>query len=466
MKKKVSFIGLLAASAVLLSACQPTPGEAAVADKSSGLLKIISEPALTTNQLIDMAPEVWKEDLDFQNGVQVNIDASIEMPDVAAYPVIEVTPHLFTQQEAQKYVDILMQGKPAFEMSTVRSKADVETDILRIKADIEHIKVMEGLTEEQRELKLQQSENELEPFEEEYQNAPAEAPEPVSAEVVFRPYSDTSEAIQIQANIDGNVPVFFEMYASVNGIDNILSFIKSDRIRKYNVQVEAKDQLAGMKLSKQDAQKIAMAFLESIGIADIDLAKTEAFSDDYADNAADDPADNPKTQKCYVFYFSRIISGIPVTTDDFSTGITGDSDKYDQVWPAELIRVWVDDSGVYGLFWGNMDNMGQVLNKNVALLDFDKIMDIFKKQIFYEKTWNNGPEYSDCMINIKKIKLGMMRVRLQDNQYVYLPVWDFIGDWTYNYTSAEGVSLSGQYDVSLLTLNAIDGSVIDRDLGY
>ena len=323
------------------------------------------------------------------------------------------------------------------------------------------------MTEDQRDRKLEELERELKDFEAEHQKAPKEAPKRIPATVAFQPYSDTSKAIQIQSILDNNVPAKLEMHVSNNGIDTILAFFKSDRERKYNVAVKAKDQLAGMAFSKQDALEQAVAFLESIGIADTQLAKTEAFSDGYAAGNMADLADNPDTQKSYQFYFVRSISGIPVTPNDFSTGITGDDNqKYDQVWPAEMIRIWVDDGGVYGFFWSNMDDFVQVLNENVALLDYDKIIDIFKKQIFFQRTWSSDPPYADNTIVIEKITLGMMRVRLQDNQYVYLTVWDFIGDWTHKNTETDDVSLYEEYDVSFLTINAIDGSIIDRDLGY
>jgi len=463
MIRKMFSTGLLIALVILSAACQSTPEKAAVAEKNRSLMKVIAEPAITASQWIESAPEDWQETLEYQNGVQVMIDADIEIPDVTLFPVVEVSPHRFSQEEARKYVDVLLQGKPIFEINTVRTQSDVEAELLSIEADIEHIKRTEGMKEEQRNTKLEELDRELKSLKDEYQRAPEKAPDLEPASVVFQPCSDTSEAIRIQANTDNNVPAELEMYTSDNGIDSILSFLLSDRRRKYNIPVEAREQFDGMTLSRQDAIQKAKDCLKSIGLSDMLLVKTEAFSDGYGDECGVSLSDNPKTNKCYQFYFTRSVEGIPVTADDFSDGLTGgDDQRFDQVWPAESIRVWVDDGGVFGIFWGNMGDMGQILNKNVALLDIDEIMDKFKKQIFYEKTWNNGTEYTDDTITIKKIKLGMMRIRLQDKQYAYLPIWDFIGDWTYK-DEADGYEAS---DISLLTLNAIDGSVIDRELGY
>lgn len=53
---------------------------------------------------------------------------------------------------------------------------------------------------------------------------------------------------------------------------------------------------------------------------------------------------------------------------------------------------------------------------------------------------------------VSKITLGYMRVRSMNapDTYELIPVWDFF---------------EGEFD-SLLTVNAIDGTIIDRDYGY
>jgi hypothetical protein len=49
-----------------------------------------------------------------------------------------------------------------------------------------------------------------------------------------------------------------------------------------------------------------------------------------------------------------------------------------------------------------------------------------------------------------------------------VPVWDFIADMTLegDTTTQEGTKDEGQQNVSILTINAINGTVIDRQQGY
>jgi len=79
--------------------------------------------------------------------------------------------------------------------------------------------------------------------------------------------------------------------------------------------------------------------------------------------------------------------------------------------------------------------------------------------MFYQRTWTASADEKN-IITIKHVVLGLMRVRMKENEYVYMPVWDFIGDWETN------GDVGFHHNVSFLTLNAVDGSVIDRAKGY
>lgn len=67
---------------------------------------------------------------------------------------------------------------------------------------------------------------------------------------------------------------------------------------------------------------------------------------------------------------------------------------------------------------------------------------------------------------------GFMNLLQTANPGVLVPVWDFFGSFEGFYTEeqqAQGAPETfGNYDtnMSYLTINAIDGSVIDRGLGY
>ena len=78
---------------------------------------------------------------------------------------------------------------------------------------------------------------------------------------------------------------------------------------------------------------------------------------------------------------------------------------------------------------------------------------------------------------ITKIVLGYARVKMSDsNTYILVPVWDFFG--TYEAINngdkqnpnrneySQQMDNTQNFMHSFLTINAVDGSVIDRSLGY
>ena len=77
--------------------------------------------------------------------------------------------------------------------------------------------------------------------------------------------------------------------------------------------------------------------------------------------------------------------------------------------------------------------------------------------------------YSDIRVQIMEIRLGYMYT-LQKNtpgEYVLTPVWDFVGTVEYRRQKNGKITAeSSEPFKSRLTINAIDGTVIDRDYGY
>ena len=68
---------------------------------------------------------------------------------------------------------------------------------------------------------------------------------------------------------------------------------------------------------------------------------------------------------------------------------------------------------------------------------------------------------------VDRIVFGYTRLDFKDDMYRYklVPVWDFFGTY-YHYRDGElTVSHTEDYN-SLLTINAMDGTVIDRRFGF
>ena len=97
-------------------------------------------------------------------------------------------------------------------------------------------------------------------------------------------------------------------------------------------------------------------------------------------------------------------------------------------------------------------------NENVTLLPFERVMEIFEKQVFMNVYLDGG----ERTVKVTDVFFSYRCVKMRDSdQYYLLPAWDFVG---YD-TLCEGKGLVKWKD-SILSINAVDGSILNDLLGY
>ena len=94
------------------------------------------------------------------------------------------------------------------------------------------------------------------------------------------------------------------------------------------------------------------------------------------------------------------------------------------------------------------------------LKSFDEIKDTFEKMVMITNAKTDSELDSGVTVQVNRAVLGYARISEADSYDTGLlvPVWDFEGKVTDEYGS--------EYMGSVMTINAIDGSIIDRSLGY
>lgn len=127
----------------------------------------------------------------------------------------------------------------------------------------------------------------------------------------------------------------------------------------------------------------------------------------------------------------------------------------------ESMTVVVGNDGVCSFSWSNPMVMGEVLSEDVALKSFDEIVEIIQNHlaISYENfLFSDGYEMGEDL-ELGKITFGMMRIQNKDDEenYTLIPVWDV---FAMDYYGDAPMSLS------MMTINAMDGSIISRENGY
>lgn len=145
-------------------------------------------------------------------------------------------------------------------------------------------------------------------------------------------------------------------------------------------------------------------------------------------------------------FYTRTLE-LPVTYDPLQP-----NDPYYNMPPHESIQVVINDDGVQMVYYNAPLEITGVLQENCALLPFEQMMEIARSVMSLKYAYQESRQ-GEWQCTVTEIRLGYMRIRSKNSPDVYefVPVWDFF----------EAQSLN-----SLLTINAIDGTVIDRAYGY
>ena len=171
----------------------------------------------------------------------------------------------------------------------------------------------------------------------------------------------------------------------------------------------------------------------------------------------------------YRFYYTRVLNGIPVSYVYVQGGADTKSrvqtTMYAPVPPYEKLFIDVGENGIFQIQLQHPLQIGDVMGE-AALLPFDQIMEVFGRIAPLSIAANElNSKFGNQYVNnlyIKEIRLGYMCTMDRDRpeRHLLIPVWDFYGEREFR---------DGYYtfdNQSLFTINAMDGTVIDRDYGY
>lgn len=218
-----------------------------------------------------------------------------------------------------------------------------------------------------------------------------------------------------------------------------------------------------VKISYEDAEQIAKEKIDQLGW------DWEVASWDYALYSSSYTMKKEDIQDAgYVFYFSRMMDGAPITFTDSYGGNLEDHNSTLIPWSYERCEVVVGSAGIEKVEIYNPYHVEGIQTKNVKLMDFDSIIKIYEQMMEITNA-NMMDYYNKVVYHIRKVTLGYSRIydpTVNSKTGILVPVWDFFGG--YDSESVEYISKdSGEHsNQSFLTINAIDGTIINRDLGY
>ena len=466
MKSKIVLSLLL--TLLLLVACVPTPSENVIVNKAEGQLESLIAESLPVEQYeihaegvpqgearslksILGAPERVTETVKgtvFGGRLVVNIDAEVVVPDVSAVPVYTCELLTPTPAEGEALAAEILGPAPYYEHNgSLWDKARYESEIHKYSMLItekDDPKDPYGIYGEMRQF--------------------TRALDKLQVDETMHPWdgSFADESVTVADDVNtalsyGKGHLGYQTMAAAQ-------FWEGESFPKYLGHLPRTE-------AERKAVETAAAFLHRLWPTEAEAVSIESKYEEYAWRGHP----KPEEPESYRIAFVPKYDGIGTyrfwpdngsDTAKIAAGVT--HDDYSYHYPQEAIGVTVEDGEVVRVEWNCPLRLLQKENANVKLLAFPEIMDIFRKQIFMEYYIDpEDPTLHDgtLTLDVQQIRLSLLRVQKPDSEaYYLLPVWDFLFYWA----QIEDQDKDTQWFRSntLMTINAIDGSRIDRSKGY
>jgi hypothetical protein len=258
---------------------------------------------------------------------------------------------------------------------------------------------------------------------------------------------------------------------AVNTIDHSQSAKLMMDVTAQSLTGERVDSL--LETTPVEARKVVEAFLADCGIENmtidsVQLRSNQTDTSGYPEPAANEVEQKPEKQG-YLFRLLRSVNGVAVESIYDASSAQIDGADYGIDWWYETLYIVVDDAGILSAEWMAPLNMAELLTENANLLSFSKIEAIFEKMIVVMNApYANNDEYTRIDFAVDTVKLCLWRI-VDTNSFTngfLIPVWNFYCTETYYYSDGEVLVNPDDPYHPTITINAIDGSIIDRELGY
>lgn len=512
MKRKVVTALTLCLCTQLISGCQNASKDVAVTTKTqNGLIALNYESAEKTaigTSLRDQinAPKHYKNELALQNGaLKISTDAEVIVPEVDFVDIFSVSAAEFNQEIIDKITKTFFGDAPVYDGNSYfkLTKSQIKKQISTMKTYVkqgnfypyglgydvnERIQFYENMLEtapesiDKKEVKPQFGL--LSDYPDKFGNTQQAAMEDTffgavetenanydfSLQSVDNPVLhsmaritktvETDDLLMVQRWLDAGNLLGADGYITEKE-DEAYYYI--DRMKGYNFSITEEEVKKHINISFEDAKAIADEKIKTLGLKDLELNES-GYSLFYVNTFT---KDNIK-DGAYNFNYTRKLNNFPIS---YTTNFGGASEEGSSAvpWGYEVVDIKVGDDGILDVDIQNLYDIGDVKKENVKILNFEDVIKIFGQMMEASNTAIN--ELAEQKIyHITKIKLGYCRIydpQTDNKTGELVPVWDFYGGFDLDFKDGNSVRDNGKYsNESMLTINAVDGTIIDRSLGY
>ena len=460
---KIKAILIFTICAALISGCQQTPEGSTVSGKNNDTMEEIikAERGSAVTTIVEDSDAHWDYTKTYREGKSLTADADIYPTDIDSVAVISIAPNTYDSGEAlEQIAQALLPNGDFRDRASEFSKEEIESIITEYKEEIfllENKMSTSGDLTKKRinddpEEEIAMIGSEIERLESIYDSAPSDADLPLAS------YSFSGRYSRMMA-VDGKTRMNFDF---VNWDDGSGFYMESSEyssiendISSFFITPAGQVESSGLRAAREAAD----IYVKSMGI-DYMTCDLESFG-----------------ENTYTFYYTRAYNGLNETYANRYVGTTvsgvDGSAVVMNLWGPEYLQIRLQDGEIVKLTWENRSKLTEIDNKSVSIISLDEAKEIFLKQMEYMLTYkfdetnisaSNYLIVEDCDIVITQVKLGYTKLLMQDSKddYKLIPTWSFMGYDTLRVDEGNIVGAETAY----LTVNALDGTIVDRGLMY
>ena len=495
MKRRIPLICIIAAAA-LFSACQRTPEKEFVVQKNQGDMIEAAQPgesvqtdeskrASITIQTAD-TPETYTKT--FSSGrLNVDVNAKVNVPDCGALPIVRVEGADFSQEQVTLLFNYFCGDIKMYTAADEMTKDVLENQIVNLKALI----VQEENSEDTDPADLERYRRQLSEAQKALPGAPTKIEKiqadgalktiseyhPVTKAEVGRytvlaaaggdksfrviNNSDRQEAISyVHEDGSGGGGKALRTMAKLAYADQSmhLSFGMGNRVPvDENTTQEQLPALSNLRTTPLQARQMAESMINELGLSMM-VKNMYLIDDKHNDGGEFYDAKN----YAYEIECARVVAGAGCAV--VAGSATGGSIGADQFappasWFYESFVLRITDDDIISLEWVSPTKILDTVVEDCELLSFNDIQNVFEKMMstIYEFKANQSEE-GETTVSIYSTELELVRISEQNSikNGLLVPTWRFYGAYGGPQTENE----------CFLTINAVDGSIIDTYVGY
>ncbi len=517
-------IVILLLSLIMLAACQPTPEHEIVVNKgekkdwqteakpiSDEDLPPVNEQTATIWDYEEQesplyerlnAPKQWNTENNEYGFSIVAKDCPVYLPDIVAVPAIEAERRSFTQADIDAVAAVMFPADTVWYPEVLWTKEDVAITLQQIMEE----------SAEADSSKQQYYEDKLAMHKKRYEEAPYAADiVPITLEInpCQEDYRTESggrlyDGVKAETRVDS---AHWKLLARTDQNDPFGTFIEATRCAELWTDLQQPlDAPYGVQMSRAEAIQKATEVAQALTGSEFSVCYCAPIIAHPVFSEDGESAALPDRFSQWGLVLMRTFNGCP--TAYAAEEIGGDMDSTVSA-PVhyERMELHIDDEGVSYLLWSTPMTVTGVVQSDAKLLSFDEAAD--KAMQYIAARWKydvenhrkNGDELS---VYINRVTLGLWRINKKNGGWYYVPVYHFFsdgmaGNWADyvndNPYTAAALGLGGDATIRELflraleteeghrvvsglcrtfggeywggvTINALDGTVIDKDKGY